>query len=256
MRKAIGFLVLALVWIGLPAVAAGAGPLPGLECGQTITTSVRLRHDLICPQGFNVVAPYGGTGPLQAITVDLGGHALGLTSPSGTVTCSYFGFYRGEGYACPISAGSGVSLTIANGTVAGSVGSADGVAQLSRVHVEGAAILGGSGGPSDPNEVQDSRIDGVVYDFAVYARITRNVISGGIDTNDDFTGQQVTITNNRIERSPADGITIIQGFFSPDVSGVIADNIITRSTGSGISAVGRGSQRAGHQGQLARRQRR
>ncbi len=241
MRKLIGLLVLALVWVALPAAVAGAIPLPGLECGQAITTSVRLRHDLICPQGFTVDAPYGGTGPFTPITVDLGGHTLGLTSPSGTVICSYFGFYRGEGYGCPISAGGGVSLTIAKGTVAGSVGSTDGSVHLSKVHVEGLVILSlahpavGIGADT----VSDSRIDGGVYDLNWSASIQRDVIKGGISTNDDFVGQEVTITNNLITDSPADGITILEGYYlRPDTDGVIADNIITHSAGSGISASG------------------
>ncbi len=241
MRKLTGLLVLALVWVAIPAAVAGAGPLPGLECGQTITTSVRLRHDLICPQRFLVTAPYNGTTPLTPITVDLGGHTLGLATPSTSPTCAYYGFYPRGGFSCPITSGTGVMLTIVNGTVAGSVGSTDGSVHLSLVHVQGSVILSDSyallGDGAD--RVSDSHIDGGVYDLNSSASIQRNLISGGVRTDDTFVGQHVMITDNLITDSPTAGITIgVDYFTNPDVGGTIANNTITRSTGPGIDAGG------------------
>ncbi len=237
MRKLLALLVLALVWVGLPTAVASASPLPGLECGQTITTSVRLRHDLTCSQGFLVQMTLPDGRPLTPptpITVDLGGHSLGLVSASSSVVgCSHW-WFEGPGLRCSISAGAGVALTIRNGTVVGSVGTLDSGVRIEHVHVEGGVVFTESGS----GEVSDSRIEGPISDFAASAIIRRDVIAGGITTDDAFVNMHLDINHNLIAGSPANGVLINEGVGFPDMSGEIVDNVIYRSAEAGIRSAG------------------
>jgi len=235
MRKLIALLMVSIVGVSVSAVAAGGTPLPDLVCGQPITGSVRLTHDLTCTHGFLVTMPTPFGRPRTPVTVDLEGHTLALSDPSAGVFCAYGDvLVDARGFTCPITAGSGVVLTVENGTVAGSLGTTDGGLVLSRVHVEGRVFLS----PNANDEVRGSRIDGRLEDATGIAPIRHNVILGGIVTDDSFVNQQLTITDNLIANSPGAGITIYVGFTAPDVTGTIADNIIYQSAGSGISAAG------------------
>jgi hypothetical protein len=232
MRKLTVVLVLTLVVLGVPAVAASASPLPDLVCGMTITTSVRLRHDLTCPTGFEL--DHGGV-TTQTITIDLGGHTLDVP-PSGRVGCA-FGDPHGT---CTIANLAGTNLTVIDGTVLGDVGLSafdnppPGNTLVSRVHVEGDTWLVYDGG-----EISDSRIDGQVHALATTSIVRRDVILGGIVILDTISSPNLTITDNLIANSPGDGIGLnAYSFSEPDVSGTISRNVIYRSSGAGIGGVG------------------
>ena len=100
---------------------------------------------------------------------------------------------------------------------------------VSRVHVEGDVFLAYSGGT-----VRDSQVDGTIHAIALVNTIRRDTIHGGVIADDGINGLQLTITDNLIVGSPADGITIQRDFSRPDVVGTIARNVIYRSTGDGI----------------------
>ena len=61
-------LALLLAWLGGPPAAA-APPVPGVACGDRVTTDVRLAADLVCPVRGIVLAADG-------IDVNLNGHAI------------------------------------------------------------------------------------------------------------------------------------------------------------------------------------
>jgi Right handed beta helix region len=230
MRKLIGTIVLAMLWVGLPAGTAAAARAPGLQCGQPITASVRLTHDLVCAHGF-LVGDLGPAGPPTPITVDLGGYALRLTDPSGEVPCGLF-----ARASCVISASPGVDLTVKDGTVSGPVGEAGGGLVLTHLRVEGDVFLDDQTlGVID--RVRSSHIDGLVLLGSGTDVITHDVIRGGIDVDDSTFSLDLTITDNLITGGRGDGIDLDVGL-EPLVGGVIAGNVISHSAGAGISAPG------------------
>jgi hypothetical protein len=242
MRAGIAVLVILVVLVGgaeVSATTAGAEPLPGLACGQTITTSVRLRHDLTCPNGFVVDLLDCSAGchpsPAVAMTIDLAGHTLAVPR-SGRVTCAF----EDPNSTCTIVDLSGVDLTLTNGTVVGDVGLSEqnylpvaGHSLMSRVHVEGDTWL-----VADGAEIRDSRIDGQVHAYARTDTVRRNVILGGIRTSDTFNNLDLTITDNLIANSPDAGIELQDNYVRPDVAGLISGNIIYHSAKAGITSDG------------------
>ncbi len=230
MRKLAVATLLALAVYGVPAALAGATPAPGLACGQVITASVRLTHDLVCPQGF-LVGDVGPAGPTTAITIDLGGYTLGLSEPSGGVLCGLDGRA-----SCVISAIPGVDLLVKDGTVTGPVGEAGGGLALAHLHVEGDVYLDDpSPGPVD--QVRSSSVDDLVLLGSGADLITHDVIRGGIDVDDSAAAQQLTITDDLITGGLGDGIDLDLGL-EPEVSGLIAGNVVSHMGGSGIDAPG------------------
>ena len=111
----------------LPAGAAHAAP-PGVNCGDTLTSSVRLTADLTCDSGDGLIAT-------AALTIDLGGHTL-----------------RGTGGSTGLAEGAGVrvatadEVTVTHGTVTGWARGIDGEAEAdigaTTINVSGAAFTG------------------------------------------------------------------------------------------------------------------
>ncbi len=253
-RRLAALVAIACVGIGLPAVAASATPLPDLTCGP-ITTSVKLRHDLNCPDGIQIIQPdSGGPAAPPDLTIDLGGHTLSFTSGNcggiGPTPCEVF------------VQEPGTVVDIINGAVAGNIvytnpnrfglpGSAGGL--LSRLHVEGAIDLGGRNG-----RIRDSTVDqGVFIDGLADARISHNTIHGSVEVegsatidhnvifgsvrgDDDcpsFCFPQLRITHNLITQSPNDGISFELNFLAEqgDFVATVSGNVITNSAGAAIS---------------------
>ncbi len=226
MRKLTAFLAVIVAGSWFCVATASAAPLPELQCGQPITTSVRLTHDLTCATGFFLLGPADGAVP---ITIDLGGHTLSV-APAGLGGCGFNDPIR----HCAITDYQGISLTIENGTVGGAIGlSAAGESGpeglISRVHVEGDVFIAYSGGT-----LRDSQVDGAVHAIALTNTIRHDTIHGGIIISDGTNGLQLTITDNLIVKSPGAGILLQSSFSLPDITGTIARNVIYRSAGDGI----------------------
>ena len=208
-----------ILGVTLPATAAGATRAPDLQCGVNPTTDVRLRADLTCTDGFRIAAA-------DQVDVDLAGHRLTVTNG----TCSSFG---------PCGAISGAA-SVTDGAVTGDLKD---VGLIKKVRVAGSVYLGESApGPStlDRSAVRNGRV--VV--FGADATISRSdlvgagPLGGGIVLNDSLRNlSNLSIWGNRIVGA---GISLNDtcAGCSGDVSGVIASNSISRSTGAGISISG------------------
>jgi hypothetical protein len=131
-------MVVALVLVGLAVpTTAGAARAPDLVCGQTITTSVKLRADLTCSGDGLIVAAHG-------VTVNLAGHTI--TSTEGV----------GAGIRVAVVDASGRSLCaagveVSGGTVSGFAAgiAADGCWE-DPVRVSGMALTGNAWGVEKP----------------------------------------------------------------------------------------------------------
>lgn len=213
MRKLAVLLVLTTLLVGVSVSTAGATSTPGLQCGDTITASVRLRADLICPD-----SPAFSVQSATPITIDLNGHTLhpGISQDDvGTVTVQH-----------GTLDGSITFLRFGGGSVA---------VRFARVNGD----IGNPGGGS--LDLRNSTINGNIQIRGATNTISRNVIRGGIRVDDSDTGLTLSITGNLISRSGAAGIAIVMfgpAGFPDDVSGTIAYNAINGAAGSGIDISG------------------
>jgi hypothetical protein len=195
----------------VPATAAGASKPPThLVCGQTITSDVWLRHDMVCPQGFDV--PQGAS-----VTIDLGGHRLttdGLRSD-------------------------GATLRLVHGTLDGSITTAPAVGGtvliIEHVHVVGHIANNSGFGAMDL--VEWSRVDGTYTSFSQAVTFDHDLL-GGVTIDDALLNVHLSINQNLILDSPADGVYFNDEFIQPDVTGQVTDNLVVGSVGSGLLSDG------------------
>jgi hypothetical protein len=228
-RKLAVVLGLAAIWVVALAGVAQAkvikpavpGPpppctTPGSEV--EVTTSVQLTADYGCSLHIDALDPS------TPILIDLGGHTLDGFILDDTNAPVYVRWGTVTGRVGPLehAPDTGTSLTI------------DGV------HVKGSAgaELGGD------LTIRFSVIDGPVLVGGLHTSIHFSAIHGGIlmsDTNNDLA---LNITHNRLNSSPGAGVTLLDNFGQPDVSGIVAWNVISHSGGPGMD-LGDGSDLSG-----------
>jgi hypothetical protein len=205
--------------VAVPAGATQANHGSGLQCGVNPTSDVRLRADLTCTDGFRI-------DPANHVDVDLAGHRLTVTNGA----CTFSG---------PCGAIYGAA-SVTNGAVSGDLKD---VTVVRKVRVTGSVYFEEStAGPSmlDRSVVRKGRV-GI---FGPDDTISRNDIlgvgplGGGIELIDSLRNiSNVSITGNRIVGA---GIRAFDscGSCPGDISGVIAYNSISESTGNGIDLSG------------------
>jgi parallel beta-helix repeat protein len=222
MRRAIWLAGLA----ALLTIPLGAGATNGLACGDVVTQSVTLTHDLVDCPGDGLVAG------ASDITIDLGGHTIDgdETSPS-----------QGGGAGVRVVPGVG-NVTIINGTITefseGVVLDSTVANTVSRLNVVGntrginlanasgnlvekntveASFLDGirvNGAGSDSNVVRQNLVAGNVFGITVSSgadanQVDRNEVSGGTFGIAVFLGAQDTeITRNDVFGNAVSGIQI------------------------------------------------
>jgi Right handed beta helix region len=210
----------------LAAAPAAASPPPAVHCGQTLTTSVKLKADLVdCPGDGLIIGASG-------ITVDLNGHTIDGVS-TGT-DCDARPEHPATGIA---NHGVYDRITVANGAIrqfdigfdAGS--DTDGMSD-SRIH---------------DLVLRDNSFGGITFGSAVLSSDVRNVVDhnvvsgspcgSGIEVN---TGQQNRFSGNRVDDSGT-GILICCGNDSD--GNVAAGNRVRRTLGSGIFVFQSGATR-------------
>jgi hypothetical protein len=205
--------VLAIVALGMPSGVASAAPLPDLNCGQVLNTNVRLREDLTCPNGVWVDS---FPNPMS-FTIDLGGHTLTTPNP-----CEYGG--------CTVNSYGEASLTVEHGTINGGV-----ALDLSAEYALGGGLFGvqvkgflftiGRG-----EQIRNSVIDGHVEADGQGTTFDHDIINGSMIFEDGFEGTNVNLTHNFITGS----VQWAHFFSAPDATGIVSNNIICCSAGSGI----------------------
>ena len=234
-----------------PAAAAAAA---AVTCGMTVTQSITLTRDLICPKGvaLEVGSPGGHTGP---VTIDLGGH---LVAGEGT------GFFSGAAIF-----DGGAQLTLQHGRVGtaaipGNVeillgrydvfddvtfsGLYGGVSASSNnfFTVRNSTFQLGASITTSENYIQvddNTFVAGPSSATAVYAPLTYTEASGNhftgygtaIDVESDVS--TVDIHDNTVDGAGT-GLIIDGG--GGDTLGTVYDNTVTNSTVTGIS-IGPGS---------------
>jgi hypothetical protein len=210
MRRIVAVAVTVLILVVVPATTASAALPSQPVCGPNgyleVSRNLTLHADLSCT--LDVEAAAGRT-----VTVNLAGHTL-----TGNATGDSDVF------------GSGTAR-FENGTVAGTVRLADGLTDLSRVHVTGQVT--GFTGSAGYAAIRNSEVDGLVLDTSSLV-VDHDVLRGGVNAIDGVSGVGITATHNTIIDSPGAGISIGADFQLPDAGGMIADNTIVGSAGDGI----------------------
>lgn len=211
----------------LAASPAGASPPPKLKCGTTLTRSVTLTRDLVCPDGDGLVIGADG------ITVDLDGHTI--DGVAAAVDCKSGPNPRRAGVR---NAGGYDRITVENGSVRGfhtgvAAGSDDFGMSDSRIH---------------DLVLRDNRFGGIHIGSGAGAAATarnvvdHNAVSGspcdsGIEVN---TGQANRFAHNRVDGAGA-GIVICCGEASD--GNVAEGNRVDHTTDPGVLVFASGASR-------------
>jgi parallel beta-helix repeat protein len=199
-----------LVAAALPATPAVAAPV---TCGSTVTTSVRLDHDLIC--GSGVALELAG----QDIVLNLGGHTVsgtgvGIHSTFGQRSTIRNGTIRG--FTLGVSLDRTVGMAIRNIRFVDNGRAVD----LSR-NVDTTVTA---------NRIVGSGTMGVFVFLSARSQVVRNVLhDNGVGITLDFASNSV-VSGNRVTRSGGDGIAVLAS--SSDT--VVAGNTASRNGDDGI----------------------
>lgn len=246
--------VLGLAFAGVtwtPPAASAAGPVASrpIRCGDAVTHSVVLDHDLLdCPHdGLVVAAPN--------LTIDLGGHVVDGTGSenSAGIAIRRSGVTVQNGIIMQF--GRGVVVTaaartrIANNTIARNA--AEGV--LSDRTSLGTLVAGnrvsGNGAILPGRKATPATLwaDGIDTRGSA-ARITGNVVDGNRDDGIDVGGTGVRIENNAMIGNGADGV-------DTDGVGTRIENNTAFGNGDDGIGIGRHAQRPVIKGNTANRNR-
>ncbi len=175
--------------VALSAVlAAPAAAKPTLQCGQTITVSTKLKHDLTGCTGSGLVVGADG------ITIDLGGHSIKGVNAPGSVGID------SDGHP---------GVTIENGSIADFF--VDGV----RLHASPRSVVRnltvlriGAG------NVEGDAAAGVLVDSSARTRVIDNTLSNDVvsfqsDGVDVLNSPRTVLKNNRLVRNSWNGAVVI-----------------------------------------------
>lgn len=222
MRRILGLAVV----VALLQIPVTAGATNGLECGDVVTESVSLTHDLIdCPGDGLVVGAHG-------ITINLGGHTVD-GDETGPTTAGGAGVRVGPGFG---------SVTITNGTITEfsegvtldsttgntvsrlnvaantrGINLANASANLVEKNAVTTSFLDGirvNGAGSDANIVRQNLVQGNVFgitvsDGADENLVDQNEVSGGNFGIALFSGaQEAEVTRNDVFGNAVSGIQV------------------------------------------------
>jgi parallel beta-helix repeat protein len=199
-----------------------------VECGQTITTSVTLNHNLTCPgNGIFVNA--------SNVVLDLGGHTISGPAPTGTT---------GVGVRGVIVLQNRTGVTVRNGAIRGFDSGVDVQPGGNGTTVTGLMLDGNGGGVRVNTGTSSNRIaDNVIVNTSQFSgvqiggngHVIENNAMNNLNSAGVFlSGNNGVIRNNRINDAGASAITI--GAF-PSNPGPFVGNQVVGNQISGASRV-------------------
>ena len=180
-------LVTVAAW-AVPTAASAAPASAGASCGQTITSSTRLAHDLVnCPADGLVIGA-------DNVTIDLNGHTIRGVNAAGS-----------EGVADDGHRGA----TIRNGTIAGFFLNGVGLRSAPGSAVTHVTIrrIGAGGGETDASAgvlVKDSPRSSVTA-----STVTNDVVAYQSDGVDVLSSAGTTVSGNRLATNAWDGLVVL-----------------------------------------------
>lgn len=215
MRKILGLIVV----VALLQIPVTAGATNGLECGDEVTESVSLTHDLIdCPGDGLVVRANGITIDLAGHTIDGDGAGAGVRVPPGlgdvTITNGTITEFS-EGVTLDSTTGNTVSRLNVNATNRG-INLANASGSLIEKNAVTTSVDGirVNGHGSDANVVRQNVVQGNVFgitvsDGADENLVDQNEVSGGNFGIALFSGAQETeVTRNDVFGNAVSGIQV------------------------------------------------
>ncbi len=194
--------VLPLAAMAAPASAQAASSAP-VSCGQTLTSSVRLTHDLVSCRGDGLVIG------ADDITLDLNGHTVSGRNAAGSEGIADHG-HRG--------------LTVRNGTIRSFFVNGVGVHHAPGTVVRDLRIRTiGAGG------VEGDASAGVLLDHSPHSTVTGSVITNDVsayqsDGVDVLSSALVAVRGNTIARNSWDGMAVISSPWATVVGNALDGN--------------------------------
>jgi parallel beta-helix repeat protein len=189
--------------LAVPASAQAASTSTTVTCGQTLTTSVRLTHDLVDCRGDGLVIG------ADDITVDLNGHTVSGRNAPGSEGVADDGHQR---------------LTVRGGRIQGFFLNGIGLRHAPHSSVRNLRIRKiGAGG------VEGDASAGVLLDHSPHSMVTGSTITNDVsayqsDGVDVLSSAAVTVRGNTIARNSWDGMAVISSPWTTVVGNALDGN--------------------------------